>query len=61
LFADENRRLGTYKAKSEVIRIRSFSPIVKVIPSKQQPRKIVIHGTNGVNYPFLLKGMPYYS
>jgi len=46
---------GTYKAKGPLIRIRSFAPVLKVIPSKQQPRKIVIHGTNGVNYPFLLK------
>lgn len=47
---------GTYKAGTEVVRIRGFTPDVQVITSKQRPRKIVMHGSDGREYTFLLKG-----
>jgi serine/threonine-protein kinase mTOR len=47
---------GTYSANSSLIRIKSFHPVLKVITSKQQPRKLVINGSDGIEYPFLLKG-----
>lgn len=47
---------GTYAAKRPIVHIKSFNPILKVISSKQQPRKITIHGSDGLDYGFLLKG-----
>lgn len=47
---------GTYAAKRPLVHIKSFNPILKVISSKQQPRKITIHGSDGLDYGFLLKG-----
>lgn len=47
---------GTYSATKPLIRLKSFHPVLKVITSKQQPRKLVINGSDGVEYPFLLKG-----
>jgi len=47
---------GTYTAKGPIVCIKSFNPILKVISSKQQPRKITIHGSDGLDYAFLLKG-----
>lgn len=48
--------LRTYKAGVAPVTIKSFAPVVKVIPSKQNPRKIVLRGSDGNEYPFLLKG-----
>eukprot|EP01126_Amoeba_proteus_P048791 TRINITY_DN5662_c0_g1_i4.p1 TRINITY_DN5662_c0_g1~~TRINITY_DN5662_c0_g1_i4.p1 ORF type:complete len:841 (-),score=190.43 TRINITY_DN5662_c0_g1_i4:2162-4432(-) len=48
--------IQTYKNKQPVIRIQSFSSVLKVISSKQRPRKLVIHGGDGKDHPFLLKG-----
>uniref|UniRef100_A0A6B2KWH7 Serine/threonine-protein kinase TOR n=1 Tax=Arcella intermedia TaxID=1963864 RepID=A0A6B2KWH7_9EUKA len=45
-----------YKANKPIVQIKSFVPIFKVIPSKQKPRKLVICGSDGNEYPFLLKG-----
>ena len=47
---------GTYKAHADVVRIGSFSSSMDVIVSKQRPRKMTIMGSDGVAYPFLLKG-----
>ncbi|CAN0238200.1 unnamed protein product, partial [Ectocarpus fasciculatus] len=49
---------GTYRrAHADVVRIRSFAPTVEVITwSKQRPRRMTIHGGDGVPYLFLLKG-----
>ncbi|KAL3843837.1 hypothetical protein ACJIZ3_001240 [Penstemon smallii] len=47
---------GTYKADSPVVTIASFSPQLLVITSKQRPRKLTIHGSDGEDYAFLLKG-----
>ncbi|CAA0807435.1 Serine/threonine-protein kinase TOR [Striga hermonthica] len=47
---------GTYKADSPVVTIGSFAPQLVVITSKQRPRKLTIHGSDGEEYAFLLKG-----
>ncbi|KAL3814338.1 hypothetical protein ACJIZ3_015606 [Penstemon smallii] len=47
---------GTYKADSPVVTISSFAPQLVVITSKQRPRKLTIHGSDGEDYAFLLKG-----
>jgi serine/threonine-protein kinase mTOR len=47
---------GTYRTRGEVIHIRSFSPSVDIITSKQRPRRMTIVGTDGSEYRFLLKG-----
>ena len=38
------------------IRIKSFNPRMDVMVSKQRPRRIAIHGSDGTEYRFLLKG-----
>ncbi|KAH7836314.1 hypothetical protein Vadar_034584 [Vaccinium darrowii] len=47
---------GTYRADSPVVTIKSFAPQLEVITSKQRPRKLTIHGSNGEDFAFLLKG-----
>ncbi|GLT98087.1 hypothetical protein SLE2022_156090 [Rubroshorea leprosula] len=47
---------GTYRAESPVVTIASFAPQLVVITSKQRPRKLTIHGNDGEDYAFLLKG-----
>ncbi|BBN14806.1 serine/threonine-protein kinase mTOR [Marchantia polymorpha subsp. ruderalis] len=47
---------GTYRAGAEVVTISGFAPQLIVITSKQRPRKCTIHGSDGVEYAFLLKG-----
>lgn len=39
-----------------VVTIASFAPQLVIIPSKQRPRKLTIHGSDGDDYAFLLKG-----
>ena len=39
-----------------VVTISSFSPQLVVITSKQRPRKLTMHGSDGEDYAFLLKG-----
>lgn len=41
---------------SPVVTIKSFAPQLVVITSKQRPRKLTIHGSDGEEYAFLLKG-----
>ena len=41
---------------SPVVKISSFSRNLIVFNSKQHPRKIIIYGSDGKEYPFLLKG-----
>eukprot|EP01125_Pyxidicula_operculata_P012255 TRINITY_DN4020_c0_g1_i2.p1 TRINITY_DN4020_c0_g1~~TRINITY_DN4020_c0_g1_i2.p1 ORF type:complete len:2409 (-),score=332.13 TRINITY_DN4020_c0_g1_i2:1267-8115(-) len=48
--------MKSYQSKKPPIKIRSFHPTFKVILSKQKPRKLIIHGNDGIDYPFLLKG-----
>ncbi|KAK7512486.1 armadillo-type protein [Phyllosticta citriasiana] len=47
---------GTYQSGKPVIRIQSFDPVSTVIQSKQRPRKLVIKGSDGINYMYALKG-----
>eukprot|EP00002_Diphylleia_rotans_P004010 TRINITY_DN1288_c0_g1_i6.p1 TRINITY_DN1288_c0_g1~~TRINITY_DN1288_c0_g1_i6.p1 ORF type:complete len:2340 (-),score=509.17 TRINITY_DN1288_c0_g1_i6:204-7223(-) len=47
---------GTYKVGDPVVKIQSFSPTLHVITSKQRPRKLMVHGSNGNEYYYLLKG-----
>ncbi len=35
--------------------IAAFAPQLHVITSKQRPRKLTIHGSDGAEYMFLLK------
>ena len=39
-----------------VVTIAAFAPQLTVITSKQRPRKLTIHGSDGAEYMFLLKG-----
>ena len=52
-------RAGTYVANREVIQIVSFSSTFEVLASKQHPRKLQTRGSDGRDYPFLLKGPPF--
>ena len=52
---------GTYQnndigEEGSLVKISSFSRRLTVLNSKQHPRKIVINGSDGKEYPFLLKG-----
>ena len=52
---------GTYQNNGveggdKFVKISSFSKKLTVLNSKQHPRKIVIYGNDGKEYPFLLKG-----
>jgi len=48
--------LKCYQNKQPLVLIKEFGPVFKVISSKQRPRKLVIHGSDSGQYPFLLKG-----
>ena len=39
-----------------MVTIKSFAPQLTVMTSKQRPRKLTIHGSDGEDYAFLLKG-----
>ncbi|KAF3761262.1 hypothetical protein M406DRAFT_52619 [Cryphonectria parasitica EP155] len=47
---------GTYRSGHPIVRIMSFDSTFTVISSKQRPRKLIINGSDGVPYTFLLKG-----
>ncbi|CAG8464548.1 8437_t:CDS:10, partial [Paraglomus occultum] len=47
---------GTYKSGEPVIKISSFLHTVNIISSKQRPRKLILIGSDGREYQFLLKG-----
>ncbi|KAL1059741.1 hypothetical protein V6Z11_1Z011200 [Gossypium hirsutum] len=47
---------GTYRAESPVVTIASFAHQLDVITSKQRPRKLTIHGSDGEDYAFYSKG-----
>lgn len=49
---------GTYLAGSPVVTIAAFAQQLVVITSKQRPRKLTIHGSDGAEYMFLLKVLP---
>lgn len=52
---------GTYHPKRPIIYIERFAPSFDVIGSKQRPRKFKIHGSDGREHGFLLKGRFYAS
>ncbi|KAJ2825259.1 phosphatidylinositol kinase- protein kinase tor1, partial [Coemansia erecta] len=47
---------GTYDPDSELVTIQSFDPDVEVMNTAQTPRRMVINGSDGIHYTFLLKG-----
>ncbi|CCW63247.1 unnamed protein product [Phytomonas sp. EM1] len=47
---------GQYNENGHYPRIASFQSILKVINSKQHPRRLYVNGTDGAIYKFLLKG-----
>ena len=47
---------GIYRAGREVIAIERFAPSIKVMNSKQRPRRLALFGSDGAEYGFLLKG-----
>eukprot|EP01125_Pyxidicula_operculata_P010120 TRINITY_DN3337_c0_g1_i2.p1 TRINITY_DN3337_c0_g1~~TRINITY_DN3337_c0_g1_i2.p1 ORF type:complete len:2473 (-),score=614.63 TRINITY_DN3337_c0_g1_i2:487-6948(-) len=51
---------GTYKSKqqasSSYVCISRYDPVLKVITSKQRPRRLTIYGNDGLDHGFLLKG-----
>lgn len=59
LFQSRNLDLavpGTYKVGQPVVHIESFAPQLRIMMTKQRPRKLTIHGSDGQQYTFLLKG-----
>ena len=47
---------GTYHSGKPIVRISGFKSTLTVIPSKQRPRRMMIYGSDGKGYEFLLKG-----
>ena len=47
---------GSYRVGLPITRIAYFSPLLRVIESKQHPRRLTIGGSDGNEYLFLLKG-----
>ncbi|EAX89640.1 PIKK family atypical protein kinase [Trichomonas vaginalis G3] len=47
---------GTFKAGHQLVTIESVDPLLEVIVSKQHPRIIVFHGSDGKPHRSLLKG-----
>ena len=47
---------GINSKENSIIKISSFKRYLNILNSKQHPRKIVLYGSDGKEYPFLLKG-----
>ena len=47
---------GSYHAGAPVVRISLIEPLLRIIDSKQHPRRLGMLGSDSVSYPFLLKG-----
>lgn len=47
---------GTYSAGTETVSISRFVARLRVMESKQRPRKLSLMGSNGLEFSFLLKG-----
>lgn len=59
LLAAQNLELavpGTYQSGKPITKIVKFTPVFDIVTSKQRPRKLKIGGSDGNDYPFLLKG-----
>ena len=51
----EASMLGIYRSDSPIIKISGFKNTIKVLRSKQRPKKITIYGSDGKEYNYLLK------
>lgn len=47
---------GTYQSGKPVIRIKSFDNVSTVVQTKKKPRKMIIRGSDGNSYMYILKG-----
>ena len=47
---------GSYQSNHSNVSISYFAPLLRVIESKQHPRRLLIGGSDGYEYAFLLKG-----
>lgn len=47
---------GLYQPNKPLVRIQGFQNELAVLQSKQRPRKLIIYGSDGKEYTFLLKG-----
>lgn len=47
---------GSYRIDGSFVKIERFAPTIQTISSKQRPRKVVVRGSDGRDYVFLLKG-----
>lgn len=47
---------GSYAPGQDIVKIAYFNRSLEVITSKQRPRKLIIRGSDGKDYKFLLKG-----
>jgi len=47
---------GTYRVGAPTVCISFFRPTLKILPTKQHPRRLAVGGSDGVDYSFLLKG-----
>ncbi|KAH8921032.1 phosphatidylinositol 3-kinase tor2 [Atractiella rhizophila] len=47
---------GTYQTGKPIVSIVNFSQVLDVFNSKHRPRKLIIKGSDGHDYAFLLKG-----
>jgi len=59
LLASENLEIavpGTFKSNRPIVKITKFTQVLPVLSSKQHPRKMHVHGSDGREYVFLLKG-----
>lgn len=52
-----HRLTGTYQSGRPIITIVSFATKLMVISSKQRPRRLVLRGSDGIDYQFVLKGI----
>ena len=48
---------GTYQSGRPIVTIVSFATKLMVISSKQRPRRLVLCGSDGIDYQFVLKGI----
>ena len=46
---------GTYRYDRSLVYLHSFGKIIPILKSKQRPRKLIIIGSDGIKYVFLLK------
>ena len=59
LLASENLEIavpGTFKSNKKIVKIQKFDSKLPVLPSKQHPRRMKMHGNDGREYLYLLKG-----